>query len=339
MTFSVSGRYRGRKIEPVFDYFSMELRIDIDQIQQDCPVCRCISWDLKEFHDNGEETCADKIDYSSWVVKSPKILTGAAATEIYGTASRLGVSAEIQACIKIIRNDSMLIADVVLSGENNIDRYQCSWHSKFFRDADLQIDVCKNVAFEPVLPECQISDDKVLTLESVYAEAGICLSVSRQGLVSTRRRPWLPDGLHLAMQQHFRSLSESPQWQLWGLVADRFHQSDTAGIMFSRADSGGTSEPAHRGFAVFREHKSFAGLKGLEREEAVKRYLHTFVHEIGHAFNLQHSWEKGKPDALSWMNTAGRYDERNGKGSFWRDFEFQFDHEELVQLRHGLNDR
>ncbi|HSN22995.1 MAG TPA: hypothetical protein VLS45_02295 [Methylomicrobium sp.] len=319
----------------------MELRIDIDQIEQSCHVCRCISWDLTEFYDSGEEACANKISCSSWVIRSPEILTGAAATEIYGTASGLGTSAEIQACIKIIRNDSILIADVALSGENNIDRYQCSWHSSFFHDADLQIDVCKNVAFEPVLPEYQISGDKVLTLESVYAEAGICLSVSRQGLVSTRRRPWLPDGLHLAMHQHFHSLSESPQWQLWGLVANRFHQSDTAGIMFSQAESR-TSLPAQRGFAVFREHESFAGLKpgseGLEREEAAKRYLHTFVHEIGHAFNLQHSWEKGRPDALSWMNTAGRYDKRNGKGSFWRDFEFQFDHEEIVKLRHGWLD-
>ncbi len=271
-------------------------------------------------------------------MRSPDIRTDGAATKIYETASEWKTCAEMQFCICIIQNDSSLAADFIFKDRDDVCRYQCSWHSSFFRDANLQIDVYKNVAFEPVLPECQISDDKVLTLESVYAEAGICLSVSRQGLVSTRRRPWLPDGLHLAMQQHFRSLSESPQWQLWGLVADRFHQSDTAGIMFSRADLG-TSQSAQRGFAVFREHESFAGLKpgteGLEREEAAKRYLHTFVHEIGHAFNLQHSWEKGKPDALSWMNTAGRYDERNGKGCFWRDFEFQFDHEELVQLRHG----
>ncbi|NIN69589.1 MAG: hypothetical protein GTO63_33885, partial [Anaerolineae bacterium] len=57
--------------------------------------------------------------------------------------------------------------------------------------------------------------------------------------------------------------------------------------------------------------------------------------EMGHAFNFLHSWDKGRPDALSWMNYPHKYDRRNGAGSFWGNFRMRFDDEELIHLRHG----
>jgi hypothetical protein len=59
------------------------------------------------------------------------------------------------------------------------------------------------------------------------------------------------------------------------------------------------------------------------------------VHEAGHAFNLLHSWDKNRPDSLSWMNYDWRYDQRNGANSFWSNFRFRFDDEELLHIRHG----
>src|SRR5690606_14543968 len=52
-------------------------------------------------------------------------------------------------------------------------------------------------------------------------------------------------------------------------------------------------------------------------------------------FNLLHSWDKGRPDSLSWMNYDWRYDNRHQPGAFWHDFELRFDDDELVHIRHG----
>jgi hypothetical protein len=59
------------------------------------------------------------------------------------------------------------------------------------------------------------------------------------------------------------------------------------------------------------------------------------VHEAGHAFNFLHSWDKARPDSLSWMNYDWRYDQRNGQDSFWKRFAFRFYDDELIHLRHG----
>jgi hypothetical protein len=67
----------------------------------------------------------------------------------------------------------------------------------------------------------------------------------------------------------------------------------------------------------------------------MRHFLYTWVHEAGHAFNFLHSWSKGRPDALSWMNYDWRYDQRNGADSFWGGFGFRFDDEELIHMRHG----
>ncbi len=107
---------------------------------------------------------------------------------------------------------------------------------------------------------------------------------------------------------------------------------------------GGAGEaPDRQGFAVFRNHPWYNDLTdgppaNQAQAQAMRDYLYTWVHEAGHAFNFLHSWDKGRPDARSWMNYPSRYDARNGVGSFWNNFRFQFDTEELLHLRHGDRD-
>jgi hypothetical protein len=72
-----------------------------------------------------------------------------------------------------------------------------------------------------------------------------------------------------------------------------------------------------------------------DQAAAMRTFLYTYVHEAGHAFNFLHSWNKNRPDALSWMNYDWRYEDRNGVSSFWSNFRFRFDDEELIHLRHG----
>jgi hypothetical protein len=80
--------------------------------------------------------------------------------------------------------------------------------------------------------------------------------------------------------------------------------------------------------------------------------LYTAVHELGHAFNLLHSFQKGwfggsdvapRPDSASWMNYPhlypwGRMREPDQPDRFWRDFRFTFDRAELEHLRHHERD-
>ena len=97
--------------------------------------------------------------------------------------------------------------------------------------------------------------------------------------------------------------------------------------------------PERQGFAVFRDHQWFNDLaenpSNDAQAEAMRTFLYTYVHEAGHAFNFLHSWNKNRPDSLSWMNYDWRYDDRNGADSFWSNFRLRFDDEELIHLRHG----
>src|SRR5690606_22784138 len=69
------------------------------------------------------------------------------------------------------------------------------------------------------------------------------------------------------------------------------------------------------------------------------------VHELGHCFNLFHSFHKtymnppqpNRPDSLSWMNYPYNYTGGSGgEAAFWSAFPFQFDALELAHLRHGF---
>jgi hypothetical protein len=70
--------------------------------------------------------------------------------------------------------------------------------------------------------------------------------------------------------------------------------------------------------------------------------LYTCVHELGHCFNLYHSFHKtymnppmpNRLTAFSWMNYPWRYP--GGPGVFWAGFPFQFDTLETVHLRHAF---
>jgi hypothetical protein len=69
----------------------------------------------------------------------------------------------------------------------------------------------------------------------------------------------------------------------------------------------------------------------------------TAVHELGHAFNLAHSWQKSlgtgwvpladQPEARSFMNYP--YAVRGGQEAFFASFAYRFSDQELLFLRHA----
>ena len=187
---------------------------------------------------------------------------------------------------------------------------------------------------------------RTLTIDSVYREAGVQLSYSAGSSTVDDSAPgfatWNVAELHDAMETAFsRYTSAWPNWRLWGLQVGAFDSSSLGGIMFDApAANGGAGErPDRQGFAVARNHSWFTNLVSSPstqaEHEAMRKYLYVWVHEAGHAWDLLHSWNKGRPSSLSWMNYDWKYDAINGADTFWNRFYMRFDDEELIHMRHG----
>jgi hypothetical protein len=150
---------------------------------------------------------------------------------------------------------------------------------------------------------------------------------------------WTDAELHAAMVTHFSMWANVPQWKVWLLVATS-HVGGYRGIMFDYTDT-----HQRQGCAVF-----YDAIKGTAAYDQ-RAQLRTYVHELGHAFNLLHSWQKNLADPpqplgdnsgfgdLSWMNYTWNYQPSTGPGgdaAYWAAFPFQFTDNEVIHLRHGL---
>ena len=193
-----------------------------------------------------------------------------------------------------------------------------------------------------------LADDHRIMREGLRAllekKAGIEIIVvkeKRDSVPSPKGTPiskavWTDSELHEAMLKHFTLFKDEPQWKTWLLSANEYVMSNIYGIII------GCKGKKRRGCAVF---QSATGWQSLEE----KRFrLFIYVHELGHCFNLHHSWDKPQDDSsaeagryatLSWMNLPWRYyssKESRGEDAFWEGFNFQFSESELIHLRHGF---
>jgi hypothetical protein len=176
-----------------------------------------------------------------------------------------------------------------------------------------------------------------ISVVSAFNEAGIGMSPTAGNNViniagAGAGATWSNAELHASMQTHFSLWADLPQWCVWELVAQNHDLgSGLYGIMFDQAGK------QRQGCAVFH-----AGIGGTTAEQ-LRLQLYTYVHELGHCFNLLHSWQKSfasppkanRPDALSWMNYPWYYPS-GGASGFWSNFDFRFDDEEVIHLRHGF---
>jgi len=187
----------------------------------------------------------------------------------------------------------------------------------------------------------------MLSIEEAYREAGVSVNISPERTViddtNLAFETWSDAELHNAMETYFSQIAGPwPKWEMWGILAGSYEEPAVGGIMFDAAATfgGAGKAPERQGFAVFRKHEWFNALAqgtpaNPDQAAAMRQFLYTWVHEAGHAFNFLHSWDKNRPDALSWMNYDWRYDNLNGEDKFWSNFLFRFDDEELIHLRHG----
>ncbi len=355
----VSGRYNGKMTAPGASNFALDLRVDIDSRHGNSPVMNRVSGDIYQVYEFTwfGHTYSWQVYKESWIVDRPSVSWSRCSVSITGAVRYWqGIHLATDVSITIPWNFGGIgPAAVTFNSAGGGSSYSCTMKSSAFRDVGLEIDICKSVNAAPTVPSYDTHShpdrpvdlpQRVLTIESAYQEAGIDLEINPDHTIiddsAAELGSWSPAELHDAMEQHFSKYPGTwPKWQMWCLLAGRFDNPGVGGIMFDAAAAfGGAGEaPERQGCAVFRNHSWFNDLVSSPgndtQDAAMRKFLYTYVHEIGHAFNFLHSWDKGRPDALSWMNYDWKYDNRNGADTFWGDFRMRFDDEELLHLRHG----
>lgn len=207
--------------------------------------------------------------------------------------------------------------------------FSCAFVTRAFRVVEWEHDsVADLTPFDSleVGPPLSAGPRRTLTVSAAYAEMGIELRAAGETNVVPNEADavWSDAELHASMINHFKLYAEERQWRVWLLVATEHTNPLNRGIMFDH-------QGLHRqGCAVF--VNSIGGTAGQKKRMS----LRTYVHELGHCFNLVHSWEKTpkRLNALSYMNSPEGYP--GGSAAYWAAFPFQFDDLEIAHLRHGF---
>jgi hypothetical protein len=322
----VSGRYLGQS-----GGWRLELRVDVDGVR---PL-RHVSGDF--FQISGSTVSY----FGSFIAPNVTIAVSSTTVTITGVAQLTYSSAFNRIQITIPRRSLLQPpgqADLLwrnVAGAAGA-RYLCDWQSFFFRTVDLEEDcesgVTPFVSYNTAaLPSG--GPARTLSVISAFAEAGVEMrSTGQSNVIGTAPGgTWSNAELHTAMQAHFSRWANLPQWKVWLLHA-RLHDRGPGllGIMFDQHGH------QRQGCAVF--YHSLAGTSAVRQRDQ----LFTCVHELGHCFNLFHSFHKtsmappqpNRPLAFSWMNYPFAYPA--GEAAFWSGFPFQFDDLETVHLRHAF---
>ena len=242
-------------------------------------------------------------------------------------------------------------ATVTFSGAGTKVRL-LKYQSRYFRQVNLEFDCAQGVVptmnyitnSHPNRPAALVAEN--LTIANVFRRMGFDVTISAGGntipiAAAGVDAKWSDAEMHDAMQVHWSKFVNAPQWALWTLFAS-LHEtgSSLGGIMFD--DIG----PNHRqGTSLFIDSFIKNAPAGDPAPAAwVQRMVFwTACHEMGHAFNLAHSWQKAlgtpwiplanEPLARSFMNYP--YSVPGGQAAFFSDFLFRFSNQELLFARHA----
>jgi hypothetical protein len=328
---NISGRYRGTA-----GSFQIELRVDIDRAH---PL-RKVSGD---FYSVSGSTVTY---FGSFVVDSPVVTTTTTAITARGLGRFTFAAGApvVQVTIprrRILQPAAPATLRFFTTSNAPGATYICPFESGYFRTVQIETDRVSDVT-TPVFSSYNTGSlpsggsTRNLSVVSAYAEAGIqmlptarsdVIDISEAGLNKT----WSDSELHASMVRHFSLFRDVPQWSVWQVVC-QLHDLGPGlyGIMFDQLGA------QRQGCAVFH-----AGIGGITADK-LRLQLYTYVHELGHCFNLLHSWQKSfanppgvnRPSALSFMNYPWNYP--GGPNAFWSAFPFQFDDPELIHLRHAF---
>jgi hypothetical protein len=271
-----------------------------------------------------------------------------------------------------------------LSGTTSIFRGSFTSLGKHFRTVNMEFDTVEGVrpvkSFDtrknPGIQGRTIAGNPVLSIEDVFRKAGFQVEVSQgSGSVPVSRRSggnsssWSDQELHDAMQIHWSLFDNDAQDAFWFLFADDYDQGNV-GVMFDLIgpnERQGAAIFNSKNFGLYPKRRPVPPIVTSENKavsavsravaESIKKINSVFdsvwqnrakfywaCHEIGHIFNLAHSFEKKlgtpwqstvdfEPESRSFMNYPKRV--TGGEMSFFSSFEFRFSDNELRFLRHA----
>lgn len=329
----VSGRYMG------VDAASDELRVDVDGHNPQLTISGLIVSGL-----------ADRLH---WIAK---VARGGGANnwagDIWfkdGTSSLLP---HTHVAVSIAQSGSSFEATVTFSGgvTDLVRTYRRN--SPYFHPVEFEFAVVEGT-FSTMSIDTGVHPNRptdlpreTLSIETVFQRAGFDVTVSgHQGAVplstAGANQTWSNTELHDAMQTYWTRFANKPQWAFWILFAARHDEGPSlGGIMFD--DIGAN----HRqGTAMFNDSFIATPPTGDPAgDEWVRRMrFWTIVHEMGHTFNLAHSWQESlgtpwltlqdEPESRTFMNYP--YNVQGGQTKFFSDFYYRFSDQELLFMRHA----
>lgn len=221
---------------------------------------------------------------------------------------------------------------------------QLEWHSSSYRRIAIEVD---GVAGQPYFDTYTSRSGSKMSLEAAFAAAGIDAHVRVDSFTSTSHdkemRGYSYAEIHRAMEDRRDTQTDPNRLHTHVFVATYLSERNgrnVLGVMYDFG-AGDLNRRAREGIAVFGQHPLFSDPR-VPDETRRREFVYTVVHEVGHALNLTHSFDKGRPAALSWMNYPHLYPlgaqagpQHNGASEFWRAFPEGFDEQELRHLRHG----
>lgn len=197
--------------------------------------------------------------------------------------------------------------------------------SDTLRSVGIELEVEENVE----KPAAYVFNNRPITIEQALHDAGF--ETHTAGLLS--RIPPKPDGgwegghLHTLMHDVAQASLLQRTWELHLMILSRSSKAGLLGVMFDTTDA-----LPRQGAAVFAEE--IRAIQGIDHD---RKLIQTTVHELGHALNLAHRFERvvGRADSLSFMNYDWRFRGGSRSDQFWSGFTFTFDKDELEFLRHA----
>lgn len=296
----------------------------------------------------------------SFVAATVTTVTTAGEVKVSGAIQRLGGGAAIGTSIEVkIPRVSIFAAAPsaalrFITGATENASFSCPKTSEYFRSITLEIDRFTSTNF-PAAVDTGVSPHPAnLTVESldvrtVFRRSGIDLTVVQDDVLSDSDGSddgtfWSKTELHDLMETRFDLYKNYATWNVYGVVVPRFgenlYESGLYGVMFDWGGYQVGDTRLRQGFAIAED--AIEGRGGALYDAANERgrlILQTFIHELGHACNLPHAWQRsGAPNAASnsfmnypWGYTGGV----GGESAFWGDFRWQFDDVEVAWMRHA----
>lgn len=230
------------------------------------------------------------------------------------------------------------------------------WESPYFRKAQFEFDTVEGATKVTKIKTCDHDNHpstlacEELTIDKVYNRVGVEVEQSLEKNVvplalSGGDDIWTNQELNDAMYAYWSRYTPRSQWALWMLFATGHYLAQNGaktavGIMF---DYSGRNQ--RQGAAVFNdrwEDIENVPLDYPERAAHIARMrFFSAVHEIGHCFNLRHSFDPGKQEnEKSFMNYPGGNPTVGGPQpgaveAFFAQFEYRFSDGELRHIRHS----